>query len=164
MKTRPTSSRLRESLFDICQNYIEGAFFLDLFAGSGAMGFEALSRGAARVVFVENDPMSIRCIKNNIDQFNVKEKCVLLTGDVFIALKKQLAGKVFDIIYADPPYGEYGDQLLSCLANHPILKPNGMLFIEDEGSSNDVPGQFHDLILISLRRTGRASLQQWQKV
>ena len=164
LKTRPTSSRLRETLFDICQSYIEGSFFLDLFAGSGAMGLEALSRGAEKVFFVESDPNSIRCIRQNIEAFQAGNEARVIAGDAFLGIKKLMAsGNSFEIIYADPPYGTYGSKLLASLANNPILKPSGMLFIEDESGHEDMQEKFEDLTLVSLRRSGRATLQQWQK-
>ena len=104
-EVRPTSSRLREALFNICQSYIQDALFLDLFAGSGAMGFEAISRGAKKATLIDLSKDSIRCIEANAASLNVEEQVQILQGDVFKWIERlQKQGVQFDIIYADPPY------------------------------------------------------------
>jgi 16S rRNA (guanine966-N2)-methyltransferase len=104
-KTRPTSNMLREAVFNICQHKIQDAAFLDIFAGTGAMGLEALSRGAAHATFIENERNALLCIKKNIERLSVLEKTSIYPQDVLSSLKK-LEGKTFDVIYIDPPYGE----------------------------------------------------------
>src|SRR5262249_40855980 len=88
LTTRPTSEKLRGALFNICQSYVEGAVFLDLFAGSGAMGIEALSRGAASSTFIDDDRESIRCIKANLESFHIQAQAHVLKGDVFESVDK----------------------------------------------------------------------------
>jgi 16S rRNA (guanine966-N2)-methyltransferase len=132
-RVRPTTSQLREALFNICQLTIEGASFLDLFAGSGAMGLEALSRGAKQVTFVENNRDALAAIKKNIASLQVEEQCTVFSLDIFKALQRLDAQKQrFDLIYADPPYGEgLGTSILEFLDRHPLLATNGSLFIEE---------------------------------
>src|ERR1700722_2602828 len=107
LKTRPTSGRLREALFNICQGEVEGTRFLDLFAGSGAMGMEALSRGAQSSTFVDNSKESIRCIQANIHMVKAEKHAEIIYGDVFDILGKLAKrGRSFELIYADPPYDQ----------------------------------------------------------
>ncbi|MCH9626715.1 MAG: Ribosomal RNA small subunit methyltransferase D [Chlamydiales bacterium] len=152
---RPTASQLREALFNICQFSIEGACFLDLFAGSGAMGLEALSRGAREVTFVEKGRPALAALKKNIAALKEETHSTILVGDV---LTVPLKGS-FDIIYADPPYGRgLGAALLKRLDSLPILTKEGTLYIEDE--------EIEELELqnLELRRTrafGRATLFEY---
>jgi len=174
LKTRPTSGRLRESLFNICQGYIEGTRFLDLFAGSGAMGFEALSRGAGHVTFVDNSRESIRCIKDNAQLLGVNGQVEILYGDVFEVLGKLIKKeRPFDLIYADPPYavkskeegGElpYSVQVLEKVDQHPraLLTSDGSLFLEDEADALSDHYMLTSLALESSRQMGRSALQQF---
>ena len=166
--TRPTSNQMREALFNICQTYIEGADFLDLFAGSGAVGLEALSRGAARTTFVDNDRHCFRCIEQNLEVFGLQERGKVFLGDVLRWLENR--GKKedeYDIIYADPPYGEphmsYGALVLEFLDKASILKKGGVLFIEEARSIKMSDEGVQTLELKSERRFGRSMLYQYEK-
>ncbi len=126
-KTRPTTSKIRGSVFDILQNQIQDVHFLDLFAGSGGMGIEALSRGAASATFVERDRAAASCIRENLQTLEIKAP--LLQTDALTALRrlaKQNAS--FDIIYIDPPY----DLNILTLLEHipPLLAPQGLIILE----------------------------------
>lgn len=173
---RPTSAKLRESLFNICQGCIEDAQFLDLFAGSGAMGLEALSRGAAHATFVDSNRESYRCIQNNLESLALSNQAQVLFGDVFIQIEKLAKqAKSYDIIFADPPYDSWINEptrkisfsahLLELIDQHQLLKPSGYLFIEDAHTSTPTPeGQsLNTLILVSSRRMGRSNLQQYSR-
>lgn len=130
--TRPTQGMLREAVFNICQNEIEGAAFLDLFAGSGAMAFEALSRGAASVVMIEQNKQAILCIKENSKTFQVEDRSQILNMDAFRAIKEMTKqGLLFDLVYVDPPYDMAVD--LDLLA--PIVKKSGQIFLEERRDS-----------------------------
>lgn len=103
--TRPTQDRVREALFSILQMRIEGACVLDLFAGSGALGLEALSRGAAQAVFVDNSAECVRLVAKNADKLGFSERCVILRDDYRRALQRMPEGQpAFDIVFLDPPY------------------------------------------------------------
>jgi len=105
LDVRPTLDRVRESLFNILAPRIEGARFLDLFAGTGAVGIEALSRGAASCVFVESDRRSLDAIHRNIEAARVADRAQVCRATLprdWNAIPKQTKG--FDIIFADPPY------------------------------------------------------------
>lgn len=125
-KTRPTQGMLREAVFNICQNEVPGARFLDLFAGSGAMSFEALSRGAVSATLVEQAPAAIRCIREN---------SALLTVDIrLLPMPVERAAKIlgkegaqFDLIYIDPPY----DQAVHLELAASLAAPGALIFVEE---------------------------------
>lgn len=102
---RPTTGRVKESLFNILIPYWEGARVLDLFAGTGNLGLEALSRGAREVIFVEKNPRSIEILKKNIAKLRVSEPFQIVSRDVLTYLKAY-KGEPFDVIMADPPFTE----------------------------------------------------------
>lgn len=103
--TRPTTDRIKETLFNMLQNELYGCRFLDLFSGSGAIGIEALSRGAKTAVFVENNARAADCIRENLKTTHLEEKAVLMKMDVFAALKKMEGSQeAFHYIFMDPPY------------------------------------------------------------
>ena len=158
---RPTTSQLRETLFNICQLTIEGAHFLDLFAGSGAIGLEALSREAAHVTFVEKNRLALAAIKKNISSFQVESQTTVYGCDVLKALQQLYAsGKKFDLIYADPPYGEgLGAQVLDFLDQNLLLAEEGSLFIED-ANLHEPPLQ--QLKLVRQKKSGRAHLYEYR--
>lgn len=126
--TRPTQGMLREAVFNICQNEVENTRFLDLFAGSGAMGLEAISRGASHATFVEQNRLAASCIKSNIDALQVENQTTLLNIDVTRAittLAKQ--SRQFDLIYIDPPY----DLSFNMDSLTPLLAPCAMVLVEE---------------------------------
>lgn len=102
--TRPTTDRIKETLFNMLQGEIAGCFLLDLFAGSGQIGIEALSRGADQVVFVENDKNALACIEENVKHTKFEKHSVICKQDVFVALQSLEYKYSFDIVFMDPPY------------------------------------------------------------
>jgi len=102
--TRPTSDRVRENVFNIVAPWVEGARVLDLYAGSGAMGLEALSRGAAAVVFVESGADAVRAIERNLDKLRLTGATVLRTEATAALAQEASAGRKYDLVLADPPY------------------------------------------------------------
>ena len=100
--TRPTPDRLRETLFDILQTRIEGATFVDAYAGTGAVGIEALSRGASHVTFLEKDRFAVETIRDNLTTLQVERRATVVKG----AVLKTIALWPADIIFLDPPYSE----------------------------------------------------------
>lgn len=169
---RPTLARTRAMVFNICQMDIEGASFLDLFAATGAMGFEALSRGASEAVFVDNDPHLIQAIKQTSLHLAVQDKIAVYCKDVTLALEKLIQNqKSFDIIFMDPPYYKKGEELLfqavqkalELIDTSSLLKEHGSLFIEDSKLSPVGSLPFASLSLRSKRRCGDAFLWQFSK-
>ena len=131
MDTRPTTDRTKETLFNILQPEIGGARFLDLFSGSGAIGIEALSRGAAFAVFVEKDRAAAECIKKNLAFTKLGDNGQILRKDVGAALKSLEKGEPFDLIFMDPPYGRGLErQVLEYLAHSSLLAEEGMVVVE----------------------------------
>jgi 16S rRNA (guanine(966)-N(2))-methyltransferase RsmD len=105
LATRPTSDRLRETLFNVLTPRIQGAAFLDLYAGSGAVGIEALSRGAEHVVFVERAPTALKVLRANLVRLGLTDGFSLQTGSVGTYLRRmQTELKQFDLVFLDPPY------------------------------------------------------------
>ena len=102
--TRPTSDRVRENVFNIVAPWVEGARVLDLYAGSGAMGLEALSRGAAGVVFVEADADAVRTIERNLDKLRLSGATVIRTEAMTGLAQEATAGRKYDLVLVDPPY------------------------------------------------------------
>ena len=131
MDTRPTTDRTKETLFNILQPQIGGARFLDLFSGSGAIGIEALSRGAAFAVFVEKDRAAAECIRKNLAFTRLGESGQILRRDVMGALRALEGGPAFDIIFMDPPYGrKLEEQVLRYLAQSSLLAEDGAVIVE----------------------------------
>lgn len=161
--TRPSSSRLREALFNILQGTIEGACFLDLFAGSGAVGLEALSRGAREAVFIEKEREAARCIKQNIAALEVGGRASLFTGDLFSLLGR--LRKSFDIIFADPPYesGPLSGRLLQLIDETELLKPGGLFLLEESEKTAIEAEGLKSLSLLERRRFGTSALLQFKK-
>lgn len=107
MDTRPTTDRIRETLFNMIQFQLPDCRFLDIFSGSGAIGIEALSRGAREAVFIENGKAALTCIEKNLIHTKFLEKAVILKQDAFVSLQALELSKnkePFDIVFMDPPY------------------------------------------------------------
>ncbi len=127
--TRPTSDQLRETLFNIISPRINGARVLDGFSGTGALGIEALSRGAEQITFIDDDLRAARLIKKNLEACGVLNGYTILRNDVQVALNKMSAGELFDVIFFDPPYAVSGlDDVLQAGVRH--LSPDGILIVE----------------------------------
>ncbi|MCI8465021.1 MAG: 16S rRNA (guanine(966)-N(2))-methyltransferase RsmD [Lachnospiraceae bacterium] len=105
-ETRPTTDRIKETLFNMLQADVSGSRFLDLFAGSGAIGIEALSRGARECVFVEKNRKAAECIRENLSFTRLEESAELMECDALTAIRRleDAGGEVFDLIFMDPPY------------------------------------------------------------
>ena len=156
--TRPTTGRVREAVFNIWQGSVAGCYWLDLCAGNGVMGAEALCRGAASVVGIEKAGIACRTIERNWQQVAKPDQSYrIIRGDVLMRLPK-LAGQTFHHIYFDPPYhSELYDSVITAIAQSQLLAPNGELAIEhDDGGwkAIAVPG----LILKTQKRYGRTCL------
>lgn len=131
METRPTTDRIRETLFNILMPYLCDCSFLDLFSGSGAIGIEALSRGASECIFVENNRKAAACILENLSHTRLADRGRLLTADVFAALPSLAFHGPFDLIFMDPPYGkDLERQVLLALAGSPLLDARTLIIAE----------------------------------
>lgn len=130
--TRPTSERVREALFNILSPYIQNSRFLDLYAGTGAIGIEALSRGAKEVIFFEENPAAVRIIHQNLKKTKMQDKarvlCRKLPDKIDCLHQRKLQ---FDIIFADPPYWRgLGETTLVKIDNLDLLTDQGWVIIE----------------------------------
>lgn len=132
MSTRPTSDRVREALFNIVTSYVPDSRFLDLFSGTGAVGIEALSRGAAKAVLVEKDRNTTKIILENLDLCRLKESAEVLTLDVAKAISLLgHRGEIFDLIFIDPPYQkEFEKPTIEEILAQAILAPEGIVIVE----------------------------------
>lgn len=130
MDTRPTADRIKETLFNMIQGEIPGCIFIDLFAGSGGIGIEALSRGAAHAYFVENGKEAISCIQDNLSFTKFSNDATLLKQEVFSALS-MISEKEADIIFIDPPYqAGYEEKVFEALLAQPYVTENTLLILE----------------------------------
>ncbi len=170
-QTRPTLAVMRKAVFDILQSQIDDADFLDLYAGSGAMGLEALSRGAHHATFVEANRHAFRCIEENTRLLEVQGQCTLYSYDVLLALKKMAKeGRRFDIVYVDPPYQPAAklqllQQILLFFDTHPLLNAGGKLFLEEAVPPTlDIEAlPLSELAHVDTRTFSRSTLHQFQK-
>lgn len=131
MDTRPTTDRIKETLFNMLNPELSGCLFLDLFAGSGQIGLEAISRGAQKAVFVENNKKAVNCIQENIAFTRFTEQSTLMHMDVVSAIRRMEGKEIFDIIFMDPPYKKGLEQeVLSVLADSSIINENTLIVVE----------------------------------
>ena len=129
LDTRPTTDRIKETLFNIMMGYIPDAKFLDLFSGSGGIGIEALSRGAKECTFVELNPKAVKCIEENVSFTHFKDKSKIIKADAvsFVSGLKKID---YDVIFMDPPYQKgLEKQVLSVLKNKEFSE-NSLIVIE----------------------------------
>jgi 16S rRNA (guanine(966)-N(2))-methyltransferase RsmD len=158
--TRPTSEKLRQSAFNICQHHIEKAQFLDLFAGSGAMGIEALSRGATEATFIEKNPLTIKALRENLNDLDLSPLSTLYAGDVLNLIHK-LKGKSFDLIYIDPPYEKgLAEKALALVDSLDLLHVEGLLFLEESGNKELVFPELTHLKVKKKRKVGSTFLYE----
>ncbi|MBQ8815102.1 MAG: 16S rRNA (guanine(966)-N(2))-methyltransferase RsmD [Lachnospiraceae bacterium] len=132
MDTRPTTDRIKETLFNILQPDLPGARVLDLFSGSGALGIEALSRGSSYCVFVEKAPEAVRCIQANLSATHLEEKSRVMSTDVQSALSRlDGAEKPFDLVLMDPPYHKGLElEALARLADSSLIDEYTIIVVE----------------------------------
>ena len=129
--TRPTTDRIKETLFNMLQEDVIGSYVLDLYAGSGQIGLEALSRGASYAVFVENAKKAADCIADNIRFTKFEEQTNLMRTDAISAIARLEGRNRFDLIFLDPPYESGAEvQALTCLSRSSVLKPETLIIVE----------------------------------
>jgi 16S rRNA (guanine966-N2)-methyltransferase len=133
LKLRPTSDRLRETLFDILGPSVDGAVFIDLYAGTGAAGIEALSRGAHQVFFVESHAAGIALIRRNLESLGICSGVEVLALDALSGCRRlESRGVAADLVFLDPPYGEAAEyrRTLEFLGASNLLAPEGRIIAE----------------------------------
>jgi 16S rRNA (guanine966-N2)-methyltransferase len=161
---RPTSAKVREALFDILRNDVPGAFFLDLYAGTGAVGFEALSRGAEKAYLVESNPVRFRALSDAIDNMSLQGQAFSYRDEALTFLTKAASSGIsFDVIFADPPYAS--DELAKILPfveRHGVLRTGGCLIVE-HSSRKSLDFEFRSLKAVKNYRYGDTSLTLYRK-
>lgn len=129
--TRPTTDRIKETLFNMLNPVIAGCTFLDLFAGSGQIGLEAVSRGARHAVFVENNRKASNCIQENIAFTRFNEECTLLSMEAVSAIRRMEGKYVFDVVFMDPPYQKgMEEEVLRTLADSSVINEESVIIVE----------------------------------
>jgi 16S rRNA (guanine966-N2)-methyltransferase len=169
LELRPTSDRLRETLFNVLGPAVAGARFLDLFAGTGAIGIEALSRGTAEVVFIENHPPAVKLIRRNLESLGLRPGVTVLAVDALRGLEMLASGNKqaeagFDYIFLDPPYSS-ADQyarVLEFLGSADLLVSGGSVVAEHRRSFK-LPNQAGKLRRVRVLRQGDAALSFYRR-
>ncbi len=161
--TRPTLDRVRESLFGILQFRLENARVLDLFAGSGALGLEALSRGAACAVFNDQDRGCCNIIRKNIAALNMGNRSKVFTLPAMQAIAGLTGEMPFDIAFLDPPYAHNGQAEVAALFQNRLMAPDGLVIVEHDyhDPPEAVPGLFRLVDQRRYRETG-ISFFSWE--
>jgi 16S rRNA (guanine(966)-N(2))-methyltransferase RsmD len=157
---RPTPDRVREALFSVLVSRfgsLDGLRVLDLFAGSGALALEALSRGAASAVLVDQGPQSARVIPANIRACAMQERATFVRSDVLKALSR-LGGSLFELVFLDPPYGQgLVPPVLIALAELGLLAPDGLICAETD-RREELPGAIGPFVCIDRRHYGSTAV------
>ena len=131
LDTRPTTDRIKETLFNMISAYLADSNFLDLFSGSGAIGIEALSRGAASAVFVEQNKKAMNCIRENLNFTKLADRAAVYETDVINALSRMEHQRKFDYIFMDPPYNQLHEKrVLEYLSKSDILSEDALIIVE----------------------------------
>jgi len=149
---RPTSDGIKESLFNILQE-VSGKAFLDLFAGCGNVGLEALSRGAANVVFVEKNPVMVNAIKRNLLELGINNKYQILETEAAKGIKKlQRKGEQFDFLFADPPYEKgFIREIFQYLGEGEMISSSGVAIFQ-HSIREDIPGTLTGTFMLTDQR------------
>jgi 16S rRNA (guanine(966)-N(2))-methyltransferase RsmD len=160
LRLRPTSDRLRETLFNVLGAAIEDSLFVDLYAGTGAIGIEAASRGAREVILVELHKATARLARGNIDALGIRGNVEVVEDDTLRGLEK-LAGRhlLADFIFLDPPYEKSGEYLkvLEYLDCARLVAPHGIVIVEHRDNM-ELPGRFERLERTRLLGQGNVAL------
>ncbi len=153
---RPTYDRVREAVFGKLQFFLADKAVLDLFAGSGAMGIEALSRGAAFVCFVDKNGDAIETVRSNVAKTKYEKKCRIIKNDYISALKLFKNGIKFDIVFIDPPYASgYYEKALRALDAEGLLRPGALAVLE----SDDIPRvQLQHYVIKQTKKYGKTMI------
>jgi 16S rRNA (guanine966-N2)-methyltransferase len=166
---RPTSDRLRETLFNVLGAGIQGSRFLDVFAGTGAVGIEALSRGAEHVTFIENHAPSAALIRKNLAALEVPSGVTVICADAIRGLetmeaKIKTGDAAYDYIFIDPPYAATADysQVLQKVGASKLLADRGIVTVEHR-KTFDLPESFDTLKRVRLLRQGDAALSFYRR-
>ena len=157
--TRPTLDRVKESLFNILQNKIKGTVVLDLFAGSGALGIEALSRGAVKAYFCDKNPEAVKVIKENLIKTRLLDKAIVFNKDYLEAIRK--IKEELSIVFLDPPYKlDLAVKAINELLKNNLLTNDSLIIVETDEIERDLKeiNQLENIEIVDTRKYGRANL------
>jgi len=160
LRLRPTSDRLRETLFNVLGALVEDSLFVDLFAGTGAVGIEAISRGAREVVFIESHAAGVRLILRNLESLGIRAGVEVIEADAVRGLENLSARRLAaDFIFLDPPYENEDDyvRVLEFLDTSHLIAPRGIVIAEHRNSM-ELPERFDRLECSRILEQGDASL------
>jgi 16S rRNA (guanine(966)-N(2))-methyltransferase RsmD len=167
LATRPTSDRLRETLFNVLAPRMKDATFLDLYAGSGAVGIEALSRGAAQVTFVERVPTALKVMRGNLEKLGVREGFRIEASNVAAYLRRAGVEQGFDVVFLDPPYDaadEYGMALGLLGGAAMVLLAEGAVVIAEHRRKETLNEEYGSLQRTRLLLQGDAALSFYRVI
>ena len=160
-KTRPTTDKNKESLFNSLGQYFDGETVLDIFAGSGALGIEALSRGAKTAYFIDNFQIAINTIKDNIKSLGIESDSVVIKQDVFSFLNN--TEKHFDLIIADPPYAlQKYHELLELIVSRQLLSNDGIIVFEAD-KQTVLPEEYNNVYKYKEKILGHTKIGFYRK-
>jgi 16S rRNA (guanine(966)-N(2))-methyltransferase RsmD len=156
---RPTSDKVREALFSILGTQVSGRRFLDLYAGTGAVGIEALSRGASAVTFVESDPTAVQLLQKNLRTCQLLNRAQVCVGRTAAFLgRKDWWGDPYDVLFADPPYASLDELDLLIHAWRPGLLSEHAAVIIEQDSRAELPGSIDHATLVRRYQYGDTAL------
>lgn len=162
--TRPTTDKVKEAIFNMIGPYFQGGLCLDLFAGSGGLGIEALSRGTDKVLFIDRDGKAIQTIYENLKQCNLEERAEVYRNESTRALKAIIKRELrFDYIFLDPPYAKQQlKETLEMIDKHQLLKDEGVIVCE-HSSDVQIPAQIEGLVRIKQETYGIITISIYEK-
>ena len=157
---RPTTDRVKESVFNIIHSFIQDARVLDMLCGSGALSFEALSRGAQSAVCIDTDKRSVDIIRKNAQALKFEDKCSILNMSCMDYIKR--ADGKFDVIFLDPPYNKgFIEPALNAIVENDLLSDDGVIMLESDNT--DFYGEIKGLVIYRQRKYGRTYITVYKK-
>lgn len=167
-RVRPSQDRIREAVFSMLANVVPGSVFLDLFAGTGVVGLEAVSRGAASVICVERDRHVVRVLRKNVLTVDVSDLVTIIANDVLVWLARPASNPgVVNVVFADPPYAVDGEpdrlaEVMALLVTSGWLAP-GAIFVAEQRLRAPEPGEVEGWKKITQRRYGQTRVTLYRK-
>ncbi len=160
MDVRPTTDRVKENIFNLIRDYVADSVCLDMFAGSGALSFEAVSRGAKRAVMLDKDKRSVDIIRKNAKNLDFTDECEIVSTDAFEYAQR--TKEKFDIIFLDPPYNKgFIEPILGEIVKNELLLDGGIVVLESDDT--DFSAEFEGLDFLKQRKYGRTFITIYQK-
>lgn len=162
--TRPTTDKVKESVFNIIGPYFDGGVVLDLFAGTGGLGIEALSRGMDRAVFIDQDPKALQVVRKNVEMCRLQDRVEIYRNDARRAISLFTRNRtVFDVVFMDPPYHlDLIPQLATALIQHDLLAESAVI-IAEHSANRELPEQIETFVRSKLVTYGDIAVSFYRK-